>query len=68
MLRTESGRLSRTQKLQIVSSILQGVNVSAFVAFGFPAEWVAAGAMVITMLQSSLTMYIRLTTVEQMKR
>lgn len=64
MIKTQTGRISRTQVLQIICTVLQTINVSAFVALGFPAEYVALATMIITAVQSGLSMYLRKVTVE----
>lgn len=67
MITTNSGRASRTQLLQIICGVLQTINVSAFVALGYPAEYVAFGAMLVTALQSGIGIYLRTITAEPMR-
>lgn len=66
-LKTKSGRFSESQKWQLWSILLQSVNVSALVAFGFPTEYVAAGVMIVQAVSGYVAMRYRMITSEPMK-
>ena len=66
MIRTKSGRASKTQLLHMISIVLQGMNVSFFVAVGVSAEKALIIATILGIVQSGLGFYLRKITSEPM--
>lgn len=64
MITTETGRISKTQTLHIISAMLQGVNASLFVAFGLTADQALIVATLLGVAQSGIGMYLRTVTSE----
>lgn len=67
MIKTETGRVSRTQMLHIIMTVLQGANVSLFSALGLSAETALVTATVLGMVQSGIGAYLRIVTDEAIK-
>lgn len=66
-LRTKSGRISRSQKWQIVSIIVHGVTAAGLVAAGLPAQYAPLANMVIGIAQGLVAMRMRTITSEPMQ-
>jgi uncharacterized membrane protein len=65
MIKTNTGRVSRTQLLHIASVMLQGANVSLFQAFGLTPEHALIIATLLGIAQSGIGAYLRTITHEQ---
>lgn len=66
MIKTESGRVSKTQLLHMVMVALQGANLSFFTALGFDANTALIVSSILAIGQSVIGAYLRTITDERM--
>lgn len=66
MIKTESGRLSRTQALNIIMAAIYSVNAPVLQAFGLDAEKSLAVVSVLGVFHAALAAYLRTKTSEPM--
>ena len=67
MIKTESGRISKSQVWQIAAMALQSINVAVLVAFGVPAEYMALAVAGVQIASGYVSMKLRMVTTEPMR-
>lgn len=66
MIKTKSGRVSKTQLMHIGMALLQGCNVSLFQTFGLEPGTALGISSLLGVLQSGMGAYLRTITDEAM--